>query len=143
MPTYEEDIVAWSFDQARLLRARCFDLLDLEHLAEEIEDVGKSEQRELTSRMAILIGHLLKWKYQPERRGSSWEKTIKAQRKELDYALNESPSLRVKLAEARWIDLVWSKGVALAAAETGMDCFPETCVWSLTDEVLDPSWLPE
>ena len=123
MPTYDEDVVAWSSDQAKLIRAGRFDELDIEHIAEEIEDVGKSEQRELSSHMAILIGHLLKWKFQPERRGASWEKTTKAQRKELTYALDESPSLRVKLAEARWIDLVWTKGVALAVAESGLRLF--------------------
>jgi hypothetical protein len=143
MPTYEEDVVAWSIDQANLLRAGRFNDLDVEHIAEEIEDVGKSEQRELASRMAILIGHLLKWRFQSERRGASWEKTIKAQRKELAYALEESPSLRVKLAEARWIDLVWTKGVALAVAESGLDCFPEVCIWSMADEILNPTWLPE
>jgi hypothetical protein len=143
MPTYEEDVVAWSIDQANLLRAGRFNDLEVELIAEEIEDVGKSEQRELASRMAILIGHLLKWRFQPERRGASWEKTIKAQRKELAYALEESPSLRVKLAEARWIDLVWTKGVALAVAESGLDCFPEVCIWSMADEILNPTWLPE
>jgi hypothetical protein len=49
-------------------------------MAEEIEDVGKSEQRELENRMAILLAHLLKWQYQPARRGASWQKTIKVQR---------------------------------------------------------------
>ncbi len=47
------------------------------NIAEEIEDVGKSEQRELASRMAVLIAHLLKWKYQPSHRGTSRERTIK------------------------------------------------------------------
>jgi len=60
---YEQDVVAWANEQARLLRAKRFDLLDLEHLAEEIEDVGKSEQRELANRMAVLLGHLLKWRF--------------------------------------------------------------------------------
>ena len=58
---YENDIVAWANEQARLLRASRFDLLDLEHLAEEIEDVGRSEQRELANRMAVLLAHPLKW----------------------------------------------------------------------------------
>jgi hypothetical protein len=143
MATYEQDIVAWSQEQAALIRAGRFDRLDLQHIAEEIEDVGKSEQRELTSRMSVLLGHLLKWQYQPERRGASWRKTIAAQRKELAYNLDETPSLRAKLAEPRWIDVVWSKGAALAASETGLDCFPETCVWSMDDEILNPSWLPD
>jgi hypothetical protein len=143
MPSYQQDIVAWSIDQARLIRTGRFGELDLKHIADEIEDVGKSEQRELASRMAVLIGYLLKWKYQPERRGASWDRTIKAQRKELAYALDESPSLRGKLAEGRWIDLVWTKGVVLAVTETGLDCFPEECVWSVTDEILNPLWLPD
>jgi hypothetical protein len=143
MATYEQDIVAWSQEQAAHIRAGRFDRLDLQHIAEEIEDVGKSEQRELTSRMSILLGHLLKWQYQPERRGASWRTTIVAQRKELAYNLEETPSLRAKLAESRWVDVVWSKGVALAVSETGLDCFPETCVWSMDDEILNPSWLPD
>ena len=75
--------------------------------------------------------------------GASWEKTIKAQRKELAYALDESPSLRVKLGDPRWIDVVWSKGVALAVSESGLDCFPDDCIWSMADEILNVSWLPE
>lgn len=73
---YETDVVAWSNEQAELLRSGKFSEIDGKNIAEEIADVGKSEQRELASRMAVLIAHLLKWKYQPERRGSSWEKTI-------------------------------------------------------------------
>ena len=62
---YKQDIVAWANEQAAYIRAGRFDMLDLENIAEEIEDVGKSEQRELESRMAVLIAHLLKWQYQP------------------------------------------------------------------------------
>jgi len=69
---YETDIVAWANEQAQLVRAGRFELLDLEHIAEEIEDVGKSEQRELASRMTILLAHLLKWQFQPEQQGRSW-----------------------------------------------------------------------
>jgi len=69
---YDRDIIAWANEQTRLLREGRLDQLDIEHIAEEIEDVGKSEQRELASRMAVLIAHLIKWRYQPERRGGSW-----------------------------------------------------------------------
>jgi hypothetical protein len=112
--SYETDVVAWASEQARLIRAGQFDALDLEHIAEEIEDVGKSEQRELASRMAVLLAHLLKWQYQPERRGASWENTIRAQRKEISYGLDEAPSLRTKLAETRWLDMVWAKEIGRA-----------------------------
>ncbi len=55
--TYDTDIIAWANEQARLLRASLFSQLDIQHLAEEIEDVGKSEKRELASRMAVLLTH--------------------------------------------------------------------------------------
>lgn len=142
MQTYEKDINAWANEQARLLRAGRFDLLDIEHIAGEIEDVGKSEQRELASRMAVLLAHLLKWQYQPERRGASWEKTIRAQRKEIAYVLDESPSLAPKLQEPRWLDMVWSRALAQAVSETGLDCFPEECPWAVQDEILAASWFP-
>ena len=57
---YDADVVAWSSEQAALLRAGRFSELDIEHLADEIEDVGRSEERELGSRMAVLLAHLLK-----------------------------------------------------------------------------------
>lgn len=142
MQTYEHDINAWANEQARLLRAGRFDLLDVEHIAGEIEDVGKSEQRELASRMVVLLAHLLKWAHQPERRGVSWEKTITAQRKEISYALEESPSLVPKLQEPRWLDMVWARAIAQAVTETGLDCFPDECPWVIQDEVLFNGWLP-
>lgn len=142
MQTYEKDIVAWANEQAQLLRSGHFSQLDIEHIAEEIEDVGKSEQRELASRMAVLLAHLLKWQFQPERQSASWEKTIKAQRKEVLYALDESPSLVPKLTETKWLEMIWAKAVAQAVNETDLDCFPEACPWSIIDEVLSETWFP-
>ena len=140
--SYETDVVAWASEQSRLIRAGRFELLDLAHIAEEIEDVGKSEQRELASRMAVLLAHLLKWQYQPERRGASWENTLRAQRKEIAYGLDEAPSLRTKLGEPRWLDVIWSKAVAQAGNETGLNCWPDVCPWLIESEVLCDGWLP-
>lgn len=142
MQTYDKDLNAWADEQAQFLRARRFDLLDIEHLAEEIADVGKSEQRELASRLAVLMAHLLKWQHQPGRRGASREKTIRAQRKEIGYVLGESPSLAPKLAEARWLDMVWSRAIAQAVDETGLDCFPDSCPWAMHEQILNEAWLP-
>ncbi|WP_157264866.1 DUF29 domain-containing protein [Azohydromonas aeria] len=142
MHTYEQDVHAWAFEQARLLREGRFESLDVEHIADEIEAVGRSEQRHVGNALAVLLAHLLKWQFQPKRRGASWEKTIKAQRKEIGYALDESPSLRPKLQEPRWLDMVWARGVAQAVNETGLDCFPEQCPWVVEDEVLADGWLP-
>jgi hypothetical protein len=139
---YETDIVAWANEQAWLVRNKKFELLDIEHIAEEIEDVGKSEQRELASRMAVLIAHLLKWQFQPERRGSSWERTIKEQRKSLEFHLKKAPSLKLKLFDAEWMDSVWADAVTIAIKETNLENFPETFPW-ITQDVLSQNWFPK
>ncbi|KGM29748.1 hypothetical protein KS18_02425 [Photorhabdus luminescens] len=139
---YETDVVAWANEQAALLRAGKFSEIDITNIAEEIEDVGKSEQRELASRMAVLIAHLLKWKYQPSHRGASWERTIKAQRKEILYGLKESPSLKTKLDDSDWVDVVWSKAVASAMNETGLDAFPDVCIWGMS-QILSSEFYPD
>ena len=138
---YETDIVAWANEQSRLIRAGRLDLLDLEHIAEEIEDVGKSERREIVSRMAVLLAHLLKWQYQPERRGNSWRRTILAQRKELMADLKRTPSLRNILDDPEWGEIIWAKAFAQAAEETGLEEFPEVCPWTVA-EILNPDWWP-
>ncbi len=136
------DLNAWASEQARLLRERRFDDIDAQGIADEIEDVGKSEQRELASRMAVLLAHLLKWDMQAQRRGSSWQATIRAQRKEIAYALLESPSLKPKLTEPLWVDMVWSNAVAAAMTETGIETFPDACPWSLETQALKEDWWP-
>ena len=142
MPRYEEDILAWSNEQARLLRAGRFDLLDIAHIAEEIEDVGKSEQRELASRMAVLLAHLLKWQYQPERRGGSWQRTIRTQRQAIALRLKRTPSLKAMLRESDWWEEIWADAITAAITETGLNCLPEDCPWSQA-QILTPDWLPD
>ncbi len=142
MRTYEIDIVAWANEQAALLRSGQFERLDIAHIAEEIEDVGKSEQRELASRMSLLLAHLLKWEFQPERRGSSWQRTIKAQRDGIHKRLEKTPSLQPMLSDGDWISEIWSDAVVQAASETGLADFPDLCPWYLTDQVLNYGWLP-
>jgi hypothetical protein len=139
--TYDKDVVAWSKEQAALLRAGRFSELDIEHIAEEIEDVGKSERRELAKRMAVLLAHLIKWQYQPERRGSSWQRTIKEQRRAIDVHLDETPSLRNSLGDPKWISGVYADAVAKAVSETSLDIFPDDFPWTMKD-VLNPAWLP-
>lgn len=138
---YETDVVAWACEQARLIRAGRFDLLDIEHIAEEIEDVGKSEQRELANRMAVLLAHLLKWQYQPERQSNSWMRTIKEQRKRVLIRLDKTPSLRACLNDSDWWCDTWADAVTQATSETGIDTLPEACPWA-TAEILGEGWLP-
>jgi hypothetical protein len=141
---YQYDIVAWANEQAALLRAGHFSSLDIEHLAEEIEDVGKSEQRELLNRMAVLLAHLLKWQYQPERRGSSWETTIHTQRNSIDRRLRKTPSLKAILNDSDWWADTWDDALALASQETGYSykAFPDHCPWMISD-ILKPDWFPD
>jgi len=141
---YEQDVVAWANEQAALLRAGKLSAIDVQHIAEEIEDVGKSEQRELASRMSVLLAHLLKWQFQPSRRSKSWQFTIRTQRKEVAYVLDEAPSLRSKFSDAAWLDIVWSKARSAASNETGLDldAFAESLPWPI-DDVLSQEFHPE
>jgi len=138
---YEKDIIAWANEQAGFIRAGRFDLLDLENIAEEIEDVGKSEKRELASRMAVLLSHLLKWQFQPGRRGASWQRTIKEQRKAIALEIRSTPSLKVSLNDVDWLAKSWADAVARAGDETGLDVFPESCSWT-TEQILDQEFFP-
>jgi len=139
---YDADIVAWANEQAALLRAKKYSQLDIEHIADEVEDVGKSEQRELKSHMAVLLAHLLKWRLQHERRGTSWQVTIRSQRKEVLRSLSDTPSLKANLDDQEWWDIVWGRAVDLANRETGIKDFPVAIPWS-RDQILDLDYLPD
>ncbi|WP_089723782.1 DUF29 domain-containing protein [Candidatus Thiosymbion oneisti] len=137
---YDRDIIQWSKQQAQLLRYGKFSDLDIEHIAEEIEDVGKSEQRELSNRMAVLIAHLLKWKLQPTQHCSSWEKTIKVQRRDIERALKKTPSLKADLEDPEWFESTWDKALVIFTNETNLDC-PEEPIWSLA-QIRDNEFYP-
>jgi hypothetical protein len=96
---YGTDFVAWTEQTAQKIRSRQFEQVDWEAIAEEIESLGRSERRELKSRLEVLLQHLLKWQYQSNRRSGSWRNTIDEQRNRLTDLLQDSPSLRSYLAE--------------------------------------------
>lgn len=141
---YERDVILWSQEQASLLRAGRFSELDIEHLADEIDDVGKSEKRELASRMAVLLAHLLKWSRQSENRTPSWRATIIVQRKRIALALKETPSLKAVMRDRDWQDAVWLDALAQACKETGLaeEDLPEACPWSM-EQAADTEFWPE
>jgi hypothetical protein len=142
--TYQKDVVAWANEQAALLRAGKLSEIDIEHIAEEIEDVGKSEQRELASRMAVLLAHLLKWEFQPDMRSTSWRATIKTQRDRVQIRLQKTPSLAPMLTDADWIADMWADARTLASKETGIGFakFPEGCPWTL-ENAIGPDFWPD
>lgn len=97
---YEADFYAWTQEQAALLRDRQWSHLDLPNLIEEIESLGKRERQELENRLVILISHLLKWEYQPQKRSRSWLASIRIQRRDGRKLLKNNPSLKAYLPEA-------------------------------------------
>jgi hypothetical protein len=141
-PLYETDFFAWTQEQARLLRERRFDDLDLDNLVDEVESVGRSEKREISNRLTILLAHLLKWKYQPGHRGSSWTETIFEQRGQLADILETSPSLRQYFLQQ--VEVRYQGGRLLAAKETGIafGLFPQECPFA-ADQLLDLEFFPE
>jgi hypothetical protein len=139
---YDEDFAVWTAETARLLRAGRFDEVDIEHVAEEIEDMGKRDKRELHSRLTVLILHLLKWKWQPEKQTRGWQSTLLTQRAELDRLLQDSPSLRRATAAA--VAKVYPTVLETVVLETGLPAtaFPSECPFS-PDQILDREFLPE
>jgi hypothetical protein len=138
---YDEDVIAWAEQQARLLRSCEWSQLDIVNIAEEIEDVGKSEKRELRHRLAVLVEHLIKWKWQTGRRGSSWLTTIRVQRIDIEKLLLKVPSLRATL-DAELADAVWRDAVVMAVKEAECKDLPDTSPWTLA-QALAPDFLPQ
>ena len=137
---YTTDFYAWTQEQAKLLRNKEIQRLDWVNIAEEIEDMGRSEKRQLESRLEVLIMHLLKWQFQPNLRSRSWQLTIKEQRLRLEKLLAENPSLKSRLDDV--IAKIYPLAVIGAEKETGLSIFPETCPYELL-EIFSAEFLPE
>ena len=91
---YDQDFYQWALRNAELMRQGKFSEIDVENIAEELEDMGKNKKTELESCLVQLLMHLLKWQFQPGRKGTSWRKTIVEQRRQLVLLLKDSPSLK-------------------------------------------------
>lgn len=138
---YHLDFYQWTQRQGELLRVEEWEQLDWQHIAEEIESLGKKDKRQVQSWLAVLITHLLKWEYQPDKRSPSWRKTLKEQRFRLALVLNDSPSLKVGLPE--FVAVVYPYAVENVADETGLDrkLFPTVCPYGI-EQLLDPAFIP-
>jgi len=138
---YSTDFSAWVAQTARLLRQHRWHDLDVEHLIEEVEGLGKSERRGVTSQLIRLLLHLLKWQYQPQRRSDSWVDSITDARTQIDLAIAASPSLKSYPAEQ--LAECYQRACRQAARQTGMELsqFPAECPYPIAF-VLDEDWLP-
>jgi hypothetical protein len=132
---YERDFYSWTFEQARLVREGRWEGVDRENVAEEIESLGREQFAKLESALQILLMHMLKWDYQPERRGRSWMLSIKAQRMRVDRVLRQNPGLKPRIPEAS--EEGYAQARVDAALETGLDeeSFPAQCPYSWDDIV--------
>ena len=138
---YDDDFYAWANEQAALLRAGRLAQADIEHIALEIESMGRTEKRELVSRLRVLLLHLLKWKFQPAGRGSSWEATVRVQRLDLAEHMKDNPSLKSIVSEAMMT--AYEGAVIEAAVETKLSesVFPSICPWAF-DQLMDARFWP-
>ncbi len=138
---YRTDFYAWTQQQAELLQAEEFERLDLPNLVEEIEAMGISQRNEVTSRLVVLLMHLLKLQYQKRTHTNSWRTTIRTQRRDIEIVLDSSPSVRRLVPDL--VAYAYPRARKDAAAETGLApaMFPPDCPWTV-EEILDADWLP-
>ncbi|MBC5795825.1 DUF29 domain-containing protein [Sphaerospermopsis sp. LEGE 00249] len=139
---YETDYQEWIETTLQHLREQNFHQLDLEHLIEEIEAMGKSDKRELQNRLIILLMHLLKWKYQPANQSSSWLATIDEQRRQILFIFEDSPSLEKNFL-ATISDKCYQMARKSASKETKLPLgvFPESCPFCHA-EIFDLDFYP-
>ena len=147
---YEKDFDAWIQEHINLLKQGKVEEIDVDHLIEELEDMGKSNQRELVNRFIPLIAHLLKWQYQYRQlqdqwvtfTGGSWRGTITEQRTKLTKLLKQSPSLKNKLPQS--ILDAYPDALKVAVSETGFpkSTFPESCPYTI-EQLLDEDFYPD
>lgn len=139
---YERDFYAWANEQAALLRAGRLSEADIGNIAEEIESMGRSEKRELVSRLSVLMLHLLKWQSQPSHRGNSWRPSIDNARDAFADHLEDNPSLKSQLDHV--VRSAYRRAANNAAAETGFDraAFPTDCPYSF-EQAMNAAFWPE
>lgn len=139
---YEQDFYLWTQITAKQLKENKFHEIDKINLIEEIESMGRSEKRELKSRLIVLLMHLLKWHYQPEKRSESWRSTITEQRICIEGLLEDSPSLKPLLSEV--FEDCYQKARLKSSDETGikLNFFPKESPFSL-EETLKSSYVNE
>ena len=137
---YDQDFVEWTRCAAKALREGRLEQPDLDFVAEEIEDMGKRDQRAVENNLRVIIYNLLKWRFQPGKRTAAWRRSIVEHRGRLELLLRDSPSLE-NLVISRLED-IYKKAVRNARAETGLESFPEQCPWTF-DETIRPEFFPE
>ena len=129
--SYEQDYGLWAEQMANLLASGRFSELDIENLVEEVRDLSKRERDRLLSSLRLILHHLLKWDYQPQKRSRSWHNTIGRERNNVSLYLEDSPSLSQYLNED-FLNKMYRVARSDAMRETGLE-FPSTCPYGIED----------
>lgn len=137
---YDRDFLLWTEQQTECLKKGYWEKLDIQHLVEELETYGRSEQKELGSYLQVLLMHLLKCQYQPEKRTKSWDTTISNCRDKIQDCLEDTPSLKRFLADSEWLEKYYRRARRDAAKETEqpMENFPLELPFTI-EEIIDRS----
>lgn len=142
MNLYETDINEWVEQQVKLIQQKQYDQVDWDNIIEEIEDLSKRERDKFLSAIRLIIHHLLKWEYQPEKRSNSWLIKIRRERNNLTFYLEDTPSLK-KYWSGKEFERNYHHAKADVVNETGLSewNFPEKCPYSV--EQIKSDWLPD
>ncbi|WP_169247644.1 DUF29 domain-containing protein [Candidatus Competibacter phosphatis] len=138
---HDRDFHAWTLQQSALLREGRLSEADVEHIAEKLESMGTSEQRELINRLAVLMAHLLKWQFQSELRSNRWRNTINVQRFDVKELLEENPNLINNLNERMVKAYLTSSSLAVKETSLNRQMFPPHCPFSAEQLLSEDYWL--
>lgn len=146
---YDTDFYSWSMQQADLVRQGRFSELDIDNLIEEIEDMGKSQYRTLTSALGQLLMHLLKWQMQSARDDqhsmedwhNSWQISIGKQRPDIRQVFQQNPGLKSQLDESYAQAYQWARERAAVELRCNKELFPKSCPWTF-EQVMQENFLP-
>ena len=139
---YEEDFNLWLEETVNLLKTRQLSLIDYENLIEEIESMGKRDKKALESNLEQILMHLLKWKYQKDKRSNSWRYSIIEHRNRLKKDFRDSPSLKPYFDDV--LEDCYQTAREFASEQTGLDIktFPIDIPFT-KEQILSSNYLPE
>lgn len=142
IPKHDEDFYGWAMTNASLLKQKKYQEADMDMIIEELEEMGGSNENQLINRLGVLIAHLLKWQFQPEVRGRSWEGTIEEQRHKIKRLVKKNPSLKTKISEAIEEGFSDSKSIIKKDTPLELKLLPAECPYTF-DQIMDDEFYPE
>jgi len=142
IPKHDEDFYGWAMTNASLLKQKKYQEADMDMIIEELEEMGGSNENQLINRLGVLIAHLLKWQFQPELRGRSWEGTIEEQRHKIKRLVKKNPSLKTKISEAIEEGFSDSKSIIKKDTPLELKLLPAECPYTF-DQIVDDDFYPE